>query len=190
VASANGLIASANMYYSNQIINGYITGTYTSDANATASQILSGKTAYVNGSKITGTMTNKSGTTTVASTVTQSGTNALITMPAAGYYDTSSKISVPMSKIASGFTKQSKSVTFTASVNYATVTATFSFPTGALGVTSLGFDGTSMNSGGDSNSVAVWVDYGFGISGNKVTIPLRGLTAGTSYTLKITAIGY
>ena len=31
-----------------------VNGTYTSDANATASQILSGKTAYVNGNKITG----------------------------------------------------------------------------------------------------------------------------------------
>lgn len=31
-----------------------VTGTFTSDANATAAQILSGKTAYVNGSKLTG----------------------------------------------------------------------------------------------------------------------------------------
>ena len=44
-------------------------------------------------------MTNKAGTTTAASTVTESGDNALITIPAAGYYSTTSKISVPISEI-------------------------------------------------------------------------------------------
>jgi hypothetical protein len=37
-------------------------GTFTSDANATAAQILNGQTAYANGNKITGTMPNYSNT--------------------------------------------------------------------------------------------------------------------------------
>ena len=41
---------------SNNIYN--VAGTFTSDANATAGQILKDKTAYVNGSKVTGTMPN------------------------------------------------------------------------------------------------------------------------------------
>ena len=57
VTSAIGL--TANKIAKGQTIAG-VTGTYTSDATATASQILSGQTAYVNGSKITGTMRNAS----------------------------------------------------------------------------------------------------------------------------------
>ena len=70
-------------------------------ATAVASNLLSEKTAWINGSKITGTMTNKSGKTVAATTVTESEdkTNALITMPSNGYYSTSSKISVPIETI-------------------------------------------------------------------------------------------
>ncbi len=64
---------------------GGILGTFTSDANAVDSAILSGYSGYVNGSKVTGTMVNKTG---AYSTTADSSTNGRIYMtPSKGYYD-------------------------------------------------------------------------------------------------------
>jgi len=49
-----------------------VNGSFTSDANATESDILSGKTAYVNGNKVTGTMT--------AANVSQDSTTKVLTI--------------------------------------------------------------------------------------------------------------
>ena len=73
-----------------------ISGTYTSDANATAAQILANQTAYVNGSKVTGTMTNRG---------TWNGTcatNSSVTIPG-GYHSGSGKVSNTQAKLA-GYT--------------------------------------------------------------------------------------
>ena len=67
------------------------TNTYdadTSDANATASQILTGATAYVNGSKVTGSMTNNGAVSGTISTKTQQ-----YTVPT-GYHDGSGKVQI------------------------------------------------------------------------------------------------
>ena len=72
-------------------------------ATATAAQILSGKTAYVNGSKVTGTMTNKAGTTVKARAVSSDDNNTYLTIPTAGYYDQNSKIYIESSNFGNVF---------------------------------------------------------------------------------------
>lgn len=62
-----------------------VTGTFTSDGTATAAQILSGIIAYVNGAKITGTMTNNGA---VTSAINAEGS---YTIPA-GYHNGSGKV--------------------------------------------------------------------------------------------------
>lgn len=69
------------------------------DGTATAAQILSGKTAYVDGKKVTGSMGNKAGTTVEASAVTQDDTNTYFNVPA-GFYDANSKVYTPNSNLS------------------------------------------------------------------------------------------
>ena len=83
---ASGIIAHAR---SGETITGTNTNDAdTSDANATASQILSGATAYVQGSKVTGSMTNNGAVSGTISTKSQQ-----YSVPA-GYHDGSGKVQI------------------------------------------------------------------------------------------------
>ncbi len=66
---------------------------------ATEDKILKDYKAYSNGKLMTGTMENFAGQTVTASTITENGENAEITIPQAGYYGTDSKVSIPVEKI-------------------------------------------------------------------------------------------
>lgn len=102
VVSATGV--SADKIMANHQVCG-VTGTATADATAGPEHILQSKTAYKNGSKITGTMLNKSGTTqwwsgyeTVSVQPVEGDPEgqASVTVPnrygAPGYYDSSSSV--------------------------------------------------------------------------------------------------
>lgn len=86
------------------------TNTYdadTSDANATASQILKDATAYVKGSKVTGTMTNNGAVSGTISTKAQQ-----YTVPV-GYHDGSGKVQIAtaeQNKIIAGNIKSGVSI--------------------------------------------------------------------------------
>ena len=103
----------------------------TSDATATAAEILATKTAYKNGAKITGEMPNRGGVTGTISTVSQQ-----YTIPA-GYHDGSGKVSISsteQAKIIAGNVKAGVEIlgvtgTYTGeaiSARSATATPTFS----------------------------------------------------------------
>lgn len=107
IANLIGL-TSAKLLKNNTVlgITGNSSNMDTSACDAAAAQILSGKKAGAKGNTVTGTMANKAGTTVKASAISQDEDNTYFTIPASGFYDTSSKIYTENSNL-------SKNISFT-----------------------------------------------------------------------------
>lgn len=71
-------------------------------AAVTASAMLEGRQAWVNGNKISGTMSNKGGTTVETTDVSISGGEVYFSIPSTGYYNTDSLVKADGSLLADG----------------------------------------------------------------------------------------
>lgn len=63
---------------------------------AISADILNGKIATINAQKVIGTMPNKGGLIIETNDVTQENDHVIISIPESGYYDTTSKLSIPI----------------------------------------------------------------------------------------------
>ena len=107
---------------------------------AAAANILKDTTAWNGTIWVDGSMTNKSNTTTAASTVTEDGSNAKIQIPESGYYDANnSYITVPVetlkkevSALNSSLDEAMKDVTSISIDSYATASDTYTILTNGV----------------------------------------------------------
>lgn len=161
----------------------------TSDATAVSDDILSRKTAYVNGDMLTGTMTNNGA---VGKTLTVSDTS--YTVPA-GYHSGSGKVQISIEEKAATPTKSTQSIVPTSgkvlskvTVNpippeYISTTDATAAAVDILSGKTAYVDGEKISgSMPDNGEIDVSVSTGFSTVPPKITIP-NGYTAGGSVDL-------
>lgn len=81
-------LTAANIKYNVNV--GGVTGTFTSDATATAALVVSGYTFYKSGTKYTGSMTNRSASTNAVSSAAASSSQIKLRIPKGAYNTTAS----------------------------------------------------------------------------------------------------
>lgn len=146
---------------------------------ASEGKILSGLTAWIAGKKVTGKMANKAGTSVAASAVTQDDINTYFNVPAAGYYDTNSKVYTPNSNLI----KQKR---INLSVNQIVAWTTFTKSVtidNALEVLGVGIYDTTLY---PHDGVSVLAIRSFSFDGTKLTVTFYGnFTANSSNSCQI-----
>lgn len=99
-ADLSGLIGlTAGKLATGQTVCG-VTGTFTSDATAATADLLSGKTAYANGTKLTGTMANQAGALVGPTGVAYDNSYFYCGPSLNGYYTTASRIRITPTEVA------------------------------------------------------------------------------------------
>ncbi len=91
-------------------VNGKTSVVDTADATATAANILNTKTAYINGSKVVGTMTNNNGVTGLAPWSFAGASGYVDVIPPAGYYDNGASVRVPDANLVAANILNGKSI--------------------------------------------------------------------------------